>query len=81
MLDGVTLFLSVINVTNPCKRLCYSQTFGGKLEESEGYNCVFSVSCVRIEIDNKALVREMLSNYSKCPEGHKYPRPVPFHNV
>ena len=28
-LDGVTLFLSAMNVRNTCKRLRYSQTFGG----------------------------------------------------
>ena len=46
-LDGVTSFLRVINVINACKRLHYSQTFGGiggKLEEFEGYNCCFVVS-------------------------------------
>ena len=53
MLDGVMSFLHVITIKNTHKCLCYSQTFGGflqyngrKLEESEGYNCFFIVSCV-----------------------------------
>ena len=52
-LEGVTSFFHVINVRNTCKRLRYSQTFGGiasvqwrKLEEFEGHNCFFIVSCV-----------------------------------
>ena len=47
-LDSVTSFLRGTNIRNTYKRLRYSQTFGGilqcnggKLEESEGYNCFF----------------------------------------
>ena len=42
----------------------FVQCNGGKLEESEGYDCFFNrLMCVRIEID-QALVRELLSNNS-----------------
>ena len=44
--DGVTSFLRIINVKNTCKRLRYSETFGGifysTMAESEGYNCFVS---------------------------------------
>ena len=53
-LDDVTSFLGVINLRNTCKKLAlqsnllagFLQCNGGKLEESEGYNCFFIVSCV-----------------------------------
>ena len=45
-LDGVTSFLRVINVRNTCKRLRYSQTFGGI--SSVQWR---KINGVRIEID------------------------------
>ena len=50
MLDDVTSFLRVINIRNTCvtvKNICgILQCNGGKLEESEGYNYFFIISCV-----------------------------------
>ena len=50
MLDGVTSFLRLKNVTNTCKRMRCSlsiggvlQCNGGKLEEAEDFKCVFVV--------------------------------------
>ena len=63
-LDGVTSFLRVLNVGKHVNAFVtvkplagFLQCNCGKLEESEGYNCFFIVSCVL-----EALVRELLSN-------------------
>ena len=41
------------------------QCNGGKLEESEGYNCFFIVSCVLESKYRSAIVCELLSNKIK----------------
>ena len=55
-LDGVTLFLRIITVSNTCKRLCCSQHICGTLHVCENLNehvtvlsmcgCVFMCVCV-----------------------------------
>ena len=52
-LDGVTSFLRVKDVTITCKGMRHRSTIGGiiqcnggKLEEAEDFECVFSVYCV-----------------------------------
>ena len=46
-LDDVTSFLRFINVRNTYMTVAgFLQCNGGKLEDSEGYNCFFIVSCV-----------------------------------
>ena len=56
-LDGVTSFFCDINVRNTCKRLCYSQIFGGISSVAERWknlNDIIAFSSflvVRIETD------------------------------
>ena len=52
-LDGVTLLLRLIVVTNTSKRMQHSQTIGEilqcngeKLDEAEDFKCVFVIYCV-----------------------------------
>ena len=48
-LDGVTSFLRLKGVTITCKRMRLAgvlQCNGGKLEETEDFECVFVVYCV-----------------------------------
>ena len=69
-LDGVTSFLSVMNIRNTCKRLRYSQTFGGiSSVQWRQVGRILRIQlpfhrplCVRIEIRWSALVRELLRN-------------------
>ena len=42
-LDGVTSYLRLKDVTNTCKCMRRSLSFGGKLEEAEDFKCVFVV--------------------------------------
>ena len=53
MLDGVTLFLRLKDVSNTRKQMQHSisigrvlQCNGGKLKEGEDFKCVFVVYCV-----------------------------------
>ena len=53
VLDSITSFLRLKDVTNTCKRMRHSPTIGGissvqwqKLEEAEAFKCVFVAYCV-----------------------------------
>ena len=53
VLDGVTLFLRLKDITNTCESMRHSPTIGGNssvqwrnLKEAEDFKCVFIVYCV-----------------------------------